>query len=95
MTDFLPVRDLGLLLLDDRVIPGSVEQVLDSLLVSALCFDRPRTLPVRLPAESWSTSIGCSSLAGGWRSSVSPSFMPRVHVYWRGGFRGAEAKEGV
>jgi hypothetical protein len=92
VTDFLPARDLGLgftlaarrvvivdTLLDDRVFLGSVERVLNSVLFSALRFDRPRTLPVTL-AESWSTSIGCSSVAEGWRSSVSPSFMLRVRL---------------
>ena len=90
--DFLPARDFGLgltlaerrvvivdILLDDRGFLGSVERVLSSALVSALRLDRPRTLPVTLVA-SWSTSIGCSSVAGGRRSSVASSFMLRVRL---------------
>jgi len=73
-TDFLPVRDFGLALtlaarravvvvtlLEERGFRDSVERVLNSAFpVSALRFDRPRTLPVTL-AESWSTSIAFSS----------------------------------
>ena len=76
VTDLLPVRDLGLALtlaarrvvmvetlLEDRGFPDSVERVLSPVFpVSALRFDRPRTLPITL-AESWSTSMGCSSVA--------------------------------
>ena len=72
--DLLPARDFGLALtlaarrvvvvvtlLDERGFRESVERVLNSTFpVSALRFDRPRTLPVTL-AESWSTSIAFSS----------------------------------
>ena len=105
MEDFLPGRDLGLgltlaarrvvtvdVLLDDRTFLGSVERVLNSVLVSALRFDRPRTLPVRL-AASWSTSIGCSWVTEGWRSSRSASLMLRVRLCWTEGLRGAEAED--
>ena len=105
VTDFLPARGLGLgltlaarrvvivdVLLDDRGFLGSVERVLSTALFSALRFGRPRTLPVTL-GESWSTSIGCSSVAGGRRSSVSASFMLRVRLCWTGDFRRAEADD--
>lgn len=104
--DFLPARDLGLgltlaarrvvivvALLDDRGFPGSVERVLSCILFSALRFDRPRTLPMAL-AVSWSTSIGCSSATGGWRSSASLSLMLRVRLCWAGGLRRAEVEDG-
>jgi len=72
--DLLPTRDFGLALtlaarrvvvvvtlLEERGPRESVERVLSSAFpVSALRFDRPRTLPVTL-ADSWSTSIAFSS----------------------------------
>ena len=72
--DLLPTRDFGLALtlaarrvvvvvtlLEERGFRESVERVLNSAFpVSALRFDRPRTLPVTL-ADSWSTSIAFSS----------------------------------
>ena len=105
MEDFLPARDFGLglalaarrgvveALLDDRGFLESVERVLSTTFVSALRFDRPRTLPVAL-AASWSTSIGCSSVAGSWWASPLLSFTLSVRLRWTEFLRGTEIDDG-